>query len=154
MQPNKCKYGLSFSTCLNCKGKYRKSKEAVPYWILNSGVSMHFIGEKSNFITFEELPIKLPIQTANSMIYTTGKGSIVFRHKDRQGKSLNMTIDIVFYCADLTYCLLSLGAFLQDGFLVSGDRNLIVLNTCNNKNFMLFRPRVPGDTIFMLQTVD
>ena len=73
---------------------------------------MHFTGEKGNFITFEELPIKLPIQTTNGMMYITGKGSIVFRHKGRQGKSLNMTIDTVFYCADLTCCLFFLGTFL------------------------------------------
>jgi len=112
MQPDKCKHGLFFSTSLNYKGKYRKSKEAVPYWILDSGASMHFTGEKSDFITFEELPIKLLIQTINGMTYITGKGSIVFRHKGRKGKSLNTTINTVFYCADLTCRLLFLGAFL------------------------------------------
>jgi len=49
---------------------------------------------------------------------------------------------------------ITLGAFLRDGFSVSGNRNLIMLNTRNGKDFMLFRPRVPGDTIFVLQTVD
>jgi len=150
VQPDKCEHGLSFSTCLNCKEKYKKSKKAVLYWILDSGAFMHFTGEKSNFITFEEFPIKLPIQTANGMTYITGKSSIVFSHKGRQDESLNMTIDTVFYCANLMCCLLSLGAFLRDGFSVSGNRNLIALNTRDSKDFMLFRPRVSENTIFIL----
>jgi len=70
---------------------------------------MYFTGEKGKFVTFEELPIKLLIHITNGMMYITGKGSIIFRHKGRQDESLNTIIDIVFYYADLICHLLSLG---------------------------------------------
>ena len=55
------------------------------------------------------------------------------------------------YITSLTVWLISLGQFLKDGYIVTGDDKSIVL-TKNEIEAMCFLPRWPGNSIYELQT--
>jgi len=111
-QINCCMHGLAYSTCKACKEKAHQIEVITPFWILNSGASLYFMGGKNDFAMFERLPKPLPIHTANGSTLITGKGSVVLRHLNACNDAVTTRINNVFYCEDLTYRLLSLGAFL------------------------------------------
>ena len=102
-------------------------------------------------MTFEVLAMLLPIYTANGSTLITGKGT---KHLSSQNKEITTTVNMVFFCEDLTCQLLSLGAFLQEGFTVTENKDHITVNSIGNANFMTFKPRMANDTIYILQTSD
>ena len=90
---NQCTHGLAYSACSSCKGKGNQLKEITPFWILDSGASLHFTGERHNFVTFEELPIPLPIQTTNGTAYITGRGLLSLKHISARDEVVTTTIN-------------------------------------------------------------
>jgi len=146
---NQCTHRLAYSTCKACKGK-RHQGDITPFWILDSGTSLHFSGDKSDFVTFKVLAMPLPIYTANGSILITGKGTVILKHLSSQNKEVTTTVKLVFFCEDLTCQLLSLGAFLQEGFTVTGDKDHITIDSGGNANSMTFKPRMANDTIYIL----
>jgi len=115
---------------------------------------LHFTGGRNDFAMFERLPEPLPIHTANGSILITGKGSVVLRHLNACNDTVTTRINNVFYCKDLTCQLLSLGAFLQDRFIVTGDKGFIRINIPDGAEFMIYVLRFLDNTIFVLQILD
>ena len=125
------KYGLVYSFCQSCKGKH-KPVTITSFWILDSGALLYFIGKISDFESFETLYILLPIQTANGSTYLIEKGTITLRHLNIQKNMVETIINDVFLCNDL---ILSLGAFLLNGLIILGIRDLITIKTLSQTSF-------------------
>jgi len=104
----------------------------------------------SDFESFEILHILSLIQIANRSMYITGKGAITLRYFNMQKNMVEITINDVFFYNDLICQLLSLGAFLQNGFIISGIRDLVTIKTRESIDFMIFQPKMSNDTIYML----
>ena len=154
VQINRCIHGLAYSTCKACKEKTHQIEVITSFWILDSGALLHFTGERNDFAMFERLPEPLPIHTANGFTLITGKGSVVLRHLNACNDTVTTRINNVFYCKDLTCQLLSFRAFLQDRFIVTGDKRFIRINTPDGTEFMIYVPRFLDNTIFVLQILD
>ena len=154
VQINHYMHGLAYSTCKACKGKTHQIEVITPFWILDSGALLHFTGGRNDFAMFERLPEPLPIHTANGSTLITDKGSVVLRYLNACNNTVTTRINNVFYCKDLTYQLLSLGTFLQDRFIVTGDKGFIRINTPDGAEFMIYIPRFLNNTIFVLQILD
>jgi len=145
-----CPHRLVSSACQNCNDKKLVPVEITLFWILNSGALLHFIGEKRNFVTFQELPIPFPIHIANGSTHITGKGSVVLKHLNSKNQEMTTNVPSVFFCEDLTCQLLSLEAFLQDGLTVEGDKGVVMTKNTNGLEHMTFKPRTSMDMIYML----
>ena len=150
---NQCVHRLAYSTCKAYKGK-RCQGDITPFWILDSGVSLHFLGDKSDFVTFKVLAMPLPIYTANRSTLITSKSIVILKHLSSQNKEVTTTVKSVFFCEDLTCQLLSLGTFLQEGFRVIEDKDHVTVDNHGNANSMTFKPRMANNTIYILQTSD
>lgn len=151
---NLCIHELAYSTCKDCKDKGCKGVNITPFQILDSGASLYFSGNRSDFTTFETLHMPIPIHIANRTTFITGKDSVVLKHLSIDTKEVITNLEPVFFCKDLTYQLLSLGAFLQDSFSVQGKKDLIIVNMCSGAEFMFFKPKMANDTIYILQILD
>ena len=116
--------------------------------------SVHFTEDRNDFTIFKTIAVSLLIHTINGSMYITGKGSVTLRHLNDCSHTTATTLDNVFYCKDLTYHLLLLGEFLQNGLSISGDRRIITVNKHNGTVFMTFKPKMSEDTIYVLQTID
>ena len=150
---NQCVHGLAYSTCKACKGKRRQGNTTL-FWILDLDMSLHFLGDKSDFVTFKVLAMPLPIYTANGSTLITGKGTVILKHLSSQNKEVTTIVNMVFFCKNLTCRLLSLGAFLQEKFIVTGNKDHVTVNSVGNANSITFKPRMANNTIYILQTSD
>jgi len=103
---------------------------------------------------FEKLPVPFPIHIANGSTHITGKGVVVLRHLNTKNSIITTTLPSVFFCKDLTCCLLFLGAFLQDELTVSRNKSIVSINTKSGIEYMTFKPRSSMDTIYVLQILD
>jgi len=111
---------------------------------------LYFTGGRNDFATFERLSKPLPIHTANGSTLIAGKGSVVLRHLNACNDTVITRINNVFYCEDLTCQLLSLGAFLQDGFIVTGDKGFVRINTPDISNQSLMTGIKPTVSLFSI----
>ena len=105
-------------------------------------------------MTFETLYIPIPIYIANGSTFTTGKGSIILKHLSIDTKEVATMLESVFFCEDLMCQLLSLGAFLQDSFSVKRNKDLVTVNMHSSIEFMIFKPKMMDNTIYVLQILD
>jgi len=116
-------------------------------WLADSGASMHFTFDINDFVEYQELAQKIPVSTANSSSHIIGKGTVVLL---QNGESIR--IFPVYYTPDLTVQLLSLGVFMQMGFHIAGTREYIAVMQ-KTKPFLLFHPRLPKDSIFVVRAL-
>jgi len=145
-----CIHGLVFSACQNCKGTRQLLVEVTSFWILDSKALFHFTGKKWDFIMFEKLLVPFLIYTANGSTHITGKGVVVLRHLNIKNSIITTILPSIFFCKDLTYCLLSLRVFLQDELTVSGNKGIVSINTKFGIEYMTFKPRSSINTIYVL----
>jgi len=113
------------------------------------GIAVLYRREKLFFNVWETI-----WTTPNTYCKWFHKGSVVLRHLNACNNAITTRINNVFYCKDLTCWLLFLGAFLQNGFIVTGDKRFIRINTPDGAEFITFVPRFLGDTIFVLQILN
>ena len=67
-----CMHGSNMK-CLSCEDRNK-------IWIIDSGASMHFTPDQSDFVMYQPLgDHKIPVSTAASVIHVVGKGSIWIR---------------------------------------------------------------------------
>ena len=75
------KYMDHVASCSKCKGKGKQNHhqfDATKHWIIDSGASIHFTYSKSDFVDYESLEEKIPVQQAGPQpIYIEGKGTIL-----------------------------------------------------------------------------
>jgi hypothetical protein len=147
------KHRLDF--CAKCnKGKCITSTE----WILDSGASKHFTGEMNDFASYQ-LVIQddtTHVHAANLVIHIQGKGAVFIKHQVKiQGKleSCITRLYPIFYIPEIDHQLLSMGEFLQRGYLVHGSKQDITVVERNTKAPVLWcTPQKPRDTIFQACT--
>ena len=121
--------------------------------MLDSGASCHYTFEIGNFNWHDYLPKDkhVPVATANDITYVEAIGQVTICHVNSSRQQCSTIVKNVNYIPSLMACLLSLGQFLKDGYIVNGDDKSIVL-TKNKIEAMHFLPRWPGDSIYELQT--
>ena len=149
---NKCVHLRDFSACTKCKGKKSERSLKSPFWILDSGASLHFTHDLNDFIEYHPLKDEdqLTIATANSITRTKGIGVVQIVYKDEFGHKETVRISPVYHIPDLTARLLSLGQFLQHGMTVGGDSARLTIYKHPGQVFMNFCPRRPFDSIYVV----
>ena len=101
--------------CAECERKRLNHKG----WILDSGASVHFTNEISDFIDYEEVKDAPKVTTAakSAPLQIIGKGAILLSHyveKNGHRESKLTRIYPVHYIPGLSTKLLSMGTFLQN----------------------------------------
>ena len=76
----------------------------------------------------------------NDITYVEAIGQVTIHHINSSSKQYSTIVENVNYIPSLTSQLLSLGQFLKDGYIVTGDDKSIVL-TKNKIEAMCFLPR-------------
>jgi transposase InsO family protein len=123
-------------------------------WILDSGASKHFSGDINDFASYQDVdPNKdTHVHAANSVIHIKGKGAVFIKHQVKiQGKleSCITRLYPVFYIPKIDYRLLSMGIFLQRGYLVNGSKQEITIVDKNTRTPVLWcTPQKSKDTIY------
>ena len=135
-------------TINNCGCSSSNKCDETVEWLADSGASMHFTFDINDFVEYQELTQKIPVSTANSSSQIVGKGTVVLLLQN--GESIR--IFPVYYTPDLTVRLLSLGVFMQMGFHIAGTREYIAVMQ-KTKPFLLFHPRLPKDSIFVVRAL-
>lgn len=130
-----------------------KKKEDDYTWMLDSGASLHFTYNKSDFVDFTEFEEKdrIPVGTATTVAWITGFRTILLNVPGKNNKNTTIRLSPVHYIPNLTAHLLSLGMFLKDGMKSIGDNEAIVIKQ-NNSPWLTFTPRHAGDTIYILKS--
>jgi transposase InsO family protein len=84
-----------------------------------------------------------------------GKGTVFVAHRvERDGRHVNVVSRLypVYYIPGISQRLLSLGEFLQQGYFMTGDKNIIALFAPKQNNIsMALHPHMPGQTIYWLK---
>ena len=111
-------------------------------WMLDSGASRHYTFEIGDFDWHDYLPKDkcVPVATVNDITYVEAIGQVTICHVNSSGQQCSTIVENVNYIPSLMARLLSLGQFLKDGYIVTGDDKSIVL-TKNKKKALCFLPR-------------
>jgi len=137
-------------SCSRCK---RSEPPQQPQWLLDSGASMHFTGQRSDLVDAFKLAQPLMIQTANNITQVEEAGTVFITHTVhlRNSKAYEKTTRLqpVYYLNGLNTRLLSMGEFLNNEQLIFGDqRQLTFLR--NKLPVLTCQPHVVGSTTFWL----
>ena len=113
-----CAHGSNMK-CPSCEDKNK-------IWIINSGASMHFTPDRSDFVMYQLLgDHKIPVSTTAGVIHVVGKGSIWIRWKNSQGVNQILTLHNVGHLPNSGVKLISMGALMNCGAKVIGDAEAI-----------------------------
>ena len=75
-----CFHEVHDAQCVKCKGKKADgSKLQGAFWLLDSGASCHFTGNRDDFADYQALDYKLYAKTANSKAKIIGVGTVLLR---------------------------------------------------------------------------
>ena len=112
-------------------------------WILDSGASMYFTPNKSDFIKYQELTgsAHIPMQTASATIFVEGQGQVLVHWEDSLKNSHILELHSVGHIPNSNVHLVSLGKLLANGTKVNGDVNSINVAYGDGK---ILAPFVPG----------
>lgn len=122
----------------------------IKVWILDSGASIHFTNNLSDFVTYKPVKEHMPVATANGHTRVAGKGTVLIEGIDIKTKRpYRHFIEDVHYIPSLLVRLLSMGQFLQNGLKAIGDSQAISLHS-GSALFMRFYPRRERDSIYIL----
>ena len=136
-------------SCLPCSCECDcKTNEPVKEWILDSGASLHFTNDIDDFIDYEVLEGDNMVRTANSVAQMIGKGTVLLALATGEV----VRIYPVYHIPSLTFRLLSMGTFLQNGLKVLGSSQKISLEERSN-SFLTFIPRSAEDTIYIVRSL-
>ncbi|KIJ08942.1 hypothetical protein PAXINDRAFT_17950 [Paxillus involutus ATCC 200175] len=149
--PNEnCVHLISFSACARCKGK--RPDQSSPIWMLDSGASEHFTMSLDDFSEYSPLETKMTAYTANGVATIEGKGTVIIRYKDEQGYAVAARLHPVLYMPQLNHWSLSMGSFLRDKLTVCSNSQHITIYTESGNPYLIFHPRILGDTIYVLES--
>jgi transposase InsO family protein len=138
-----CEHEFVFSQCEQCRDKMSTM------WLLDSGASVHFTYDRSDFIEYTPTSDRQPVKTAANTIYIEGKGTVLLRHR-LNNKLVTTRVHPVFYIPTMGTRLLSLGEFLQQGMRVIGSPRHITL-IYKVQPVIQCKPLRPGQTLFWLE---
>jgi len=138
-------------SCSRCK----REQPQQPQWLLDSGASMHFTGQRSNLVDAFKLAQPLMIQMANNITQVEEAGTVFITHTvlPCNGKTYKKTTRLqpVYYLNRLNTHLLSMGEFLNDEQLIKGDNHQLMFLR-NNIPVLTCQPHVVGSTTFWLNS--
>ncbi|KAL7284521.1 hypothetical protein ACG7TL_001812 [Trametes sanguinea] len=106
-----------------------------------------------DFVEYTPLHEEMIVGTANGITTAKGSGTVMLNCPLYPGEHTTVRIAPVYYMPDLNVRLLSMGEFLRDGMRVSGTAERISIFEANGRPFMVFHPRRPDDTIFVVQSL-
>lgn len=126
------KYQSHLKCCLDCKGKgteKSKSKEAITAWLMDSGASIHFTSNKSDFVSYQDFTNKnCPFsQTATNVVPINGFGTVfvkVISHSKETGLEIHRLYPVL-YLESLHMRLMSTGQLLSSGMSISGTEKVL-----------------------------
>ena len=120
-----CKHKLSFVNCGQCKGKAYDHENDLPVWMIDSGTSLHFTYEISDFTEYQPMMILILIWTVNNITYVTRLGTIIIPVLTNKGHPYTVCLYLVYHILDITSQLLSMETFLLDNLTVCCDAKSI-----------------------------
>ena len=140
---------MPHTLCADCKrhGRAEHVDDPAPMWILDSGASMHFTGNMDDFIEYTPLDKVIPISTATNIAIVEGQGTVILNCPLETGGHSTVRIAPVYYIADLSSRLLSLGEFLHNNYTVRGNDRLISIHGKSGKPLLVFHPRCSREAI-------
>ena len=113
-----CVHGLNMK-CPSCENRNK-------IWIIDSGASMHFTPDQSDFVMYQPLgDHKIPVSTTAGIIHVVGKGSVWIRWKDPQGVDQILTLHNISHLPNSGVKLISMGALMNCGAKVIGNADAI-----------------------------
>ena len=119
-----CFHEVHDAQCVKCKGKKANGSELQgAFWLLDSGASRHFTGNRDNFADYQALDYKLYAKTANSKAEIVGVGTVLLRTVNRNGEEVIVTLTQVLHMPSANACLISMGEFLMSGYSIRGNKS-------------------------------
>ena len=119
-----CFHGVHDARCVKCKGKKADGSELQgAFWLLDSGASRHFTGNRDDFANYQALDYKLYAKTANSKAEIIGVGTVLLCTVDRNGEEAIVTLAQVLHMPSANTRLISMGEFLMSGYSVCGNKS-------------------------------
>ena len=119
-----CLHDIYDARCVKCKGKKADGSELQgAFWLLDSGASRHFTGNRDDFADYQALNYKLYAKTANSKAKIVGVGTVLLRTVDRNGEEAIVTLAQVLHMPSANARLISMGEFLTSGYSIRGNKS-------------------------------
>ena len=119
-----CFHEVHDARCVKCKGKKADgSKLQGAFWLLDSGASRHFTGNRDDFADYQVLDYKLYAKTANSKAEIVGVGTVLLRTVDHNGEEAIVTLAQVLHMPSANARLISMGEFLTSGYSIRGNKS-------------------------------
>ena len=119
-----CLHDIYDARCVKCKGKKADGSELQgAFWLLDSGASRHFTGNRDDFADYQVLDYKLYAKTANSKAEIVSVGTVLLRTVDRNGEEAIVTLAQVLHMPSANAHLISMGEFLTSGYSIRGNKS-------------------------------
>ena len=119
-----CLHDIYDARCVKCKGKKADgSKLQGAFWLLDSGTSRHFTGNRDDFADYQVLDYKLYAKTANSKAEIVGVGTVLLRTVNHNGEEAIVTLTQVLHMPSANAHLISMGKFLTSGYSICGNKS-------------------------------
>jgi len=152
-----CPMGVQYNfidkcSCSRCKWSEPPQQ---PQWLLDSGASMHFTGQRSDLVDAFKLAQPLIIQMANNITQVEEARTVFITHtvhlQNSKVYEKTTCLQPIYYLNGLNTHLLSMGEFLNDKQLITGNNcQLIFLR--NKLPVLTYQPHVVGSTTFWLNS--
>ena len=109
-----CLHDIYDARCVKCKAKKADgSKFQGAFWLLDSGASHHFTGNRDDFADYQALNYKLYAKTVNSKAEIISVGTVLLRTIDCNGEEVIVTLTQVLHMPSANACLISMGKFFS-----------------------------------------
>ena len=119
-----CLHNIYDARCVKCKGKKVDGSELQgAFWLLDSGASCHFTGNRDDFANYQALDYKLYAKTANSKTEIVGVGTVLLWTVDHNGEEAIVTLTQVLHMPSANARLISMGKFLTSGYSICGNKS-------------------------------
>ena len=119
-----CLHEIHDAQCVKCKGKKANGSELQgAFWLLDSGASRHFTGNRNDFADYQALNYKLYAKTANSKAEIVGVGTVLLHTIDRNGEEAIVTLAQVLHMPSANAHLISMGKFLTSGYSIRDNKS-------------------------------
>jgi hypothetical protein len=146
---------LFFANCTNLKS----IPLVLNQWIVDSGASIHFTGNESDFSDLTMFPIneRPPVATANGNASVHGHGAIFLRNTVTQkGKKSTNTMRLypVYYMPGVSVRLMSMGQILKGNMRLLGDEKSLTFIGKSTEQTLIeaFPNPLQSDTIYWVNS--
>ena len=119
-----CLHDIYDAQCVKCKGKKADGSELQgAFWLLDSGASRHFTGNRDDFADYQALDYKLYAKTANSKAKIVGVDTVLLCTINCNGEEAIVTLAQVLHMPSANARLISMGEFLTSGYSIRGNKS-------------------------------